>query len=118
MRRLLVIYDFATLPSEFPDIRGKFYFIFYQCTCIFDRFLRCVKDLFLLLLLLLLLIFLLLVSKVHPDNDHLRHLVVHVVQGGHTFHPHLTQTALEILSDYKKNIVLIRGLQEDVVYLS
>jgi hypothetical protein len=32
MRRSLVIYDFAPDPSEFPNIWGKFYFIFYQCT--------------------------------------------------------------------------------------
>jgi hypothetical protein len=31
MRRPLVIYDFTPDPSEFPYIRGKFYFIFYQC---------------------------------------------------------------------------------------
>ncbi len=31
MKRLLVIYDFAPDPSEFPYIWGKFYFIFYQC---------------------------------------------------------------------------------------
>ncbi len=31
--RSLVIYDFAPEPSEFPNIWGKFYFIFYQCTC-------------------------------------------------------------------------------------
>jgi hypothetical protein len=66
-------------------------------SCTFDRFLGGVKDLFLLRLLLLLLFRLL--SKVHPDDDHLRHLVVHVVQGGHTLHPHLTQTPLEILSE-------------------
>ena len=33
-RRPLFIYDFATVqltPSEFPDMWGKFYFIFYQC---------------------------------------------------------------------------------------
>jgi hypothetical protein len=27
----LVIYDFAPDPSEFPNIWGKFYFLFYQC---------------------------------------------------------------------------------------
>jgi hypothetical protein len=42
MRRPLVIYDFAPDPSEFPYIRGKFYFIFYQCRspppdCIFMK---------------------------------------------------------------------------------
>ncbi len=31
MRRSLVIYDFAPDPSEFPNIWGKFYFLFYQC---------------------------------------------------------------------------------------
>jgi hypothetical protein len=31
MRRLLLIYDFAPDPSEFPNIWGKFYFLFYQC---------------------------------------------------------------------------------------
>ncbi len=31
MRRSSVIYDFATDPSEFPKIWGKFYFLFYQC---------------------------------------------------------------------------------------
>ncbi len=34
MRRSLVIYDCAVCapdPSEFPNICGKFYFIFYQC---------------------------------------------------------------------------------------
>ncbi len=30
MRRPL--YDFASAPSEFPYIRGKFDFLFYQCT--------------------------------------------------------------------------------------
>ncbi len=39
MRRLLVTYDFAPDPSEFPYIGGKFYFIFYQCLgCIFSVF--------------------------------------------------------------------------------
>jgi hypothetical protein len=33
MRRSLVIYDFAPEPSEFPNIWGKFYFLFYQFTC-------------------------------------------------------------------------------------
>ncbi len=32
MRRPLVIYEFAPDPSEFPYIRGKFSFLFYQCT--------------------------------------------------------------------------------------
>jgi hypothetical protein len=32
MRRLLVIYDFAPDPYKFPNIRGKCYFLFYQCT--------------------------------------------------------------------------------------
>ncbi len=32
MRRSLVIYDFAPDPSEFPNMWGKFYFLFYQCT--------------------------------------------------------------------------------------
>ncbi len=32
MRRSLVIYDFAPDPSEFPNIWGKFSFLFYQCT--------------------------------------------------------------------------------------
>ncbi len=31
LRRSLVMYDFAPDPSEFPNIWGKFYFIFYQC---------------------------------------------------------------------------------------
>jgi hypothetical protein len=26
-----VLYDFVTAPIEFPFIRGKFYFLFYQC---------------------------------------------------------------------------------------
>ncbi len=29
--RALVIYDFAPDPSEFPNIGGKFSFLFYQC---------------------------------------------------------------------------------------
>ncbi len=32
MRRSLVIYDFAPDHSEFPNIWGKFSFLFYQCT--------------------------------------------------------------------------------------
>ncbi len=39
MRKSLVIYDFAPDPSEFPNIWGKFYFLFYLCihiTLIFD----------------------------------------------------------------------------------
>jgi hypothetical protein len=31
MRSSLVIYDLAPDPSEFPSIRGKFYFLCYQC---------------------------------------------------------------------------------------
>ncbi len=31
VRRPLVIYDFAPDPSEFPNICGKFSFLFYQC---------------------------------------------------------------------------------------
>ncbi len=31
MRRLLVISDFAPAPSEFPNIWGKFSFLFYEC---------------------------------------------------------------------------------------
>ncbi len=34
MRRSLVIYDFATVHSEFPYIWGKFSFLFYQCDCL------------------------------------------------------------------------------------
>ncbi len=34
MRRSLVIYDFAPDPSKFPNIRGKFNFLFYQCIII------------------------------------------------------------------------------------
>ncbi len=30
MRRSLIIYDFAPDPYEFPNIRGKFSFLFYQ----------------------------------------------------------------------------------------
>ncbi len=32
MRKLLVIYDFAPDPSEFPYIWRKFHFLFHQCT--------------------------------------------------------------------------------------
>jgi hypothetical protein len=34
MRRSLGIYDFAPDPSEFPYLRGKFSFLFYQCSFI------------------------------------------------------------------------------------
>jgi hypothetical protein len=32
MRRSLVIYDFAPDPSKFPNVWGKFYFLFHQCS--------------------------------------------------------------------------------------
>jgi hypothetical protein len=28
MKKSLVIYDFAPVPSEFPNTRGKFYYLF------------------------------------------------------------------------------------------
>ncbi len=31
MRRPSIVYDFATAPSEFPYLKGKFDFTFYQC---------------------------------------------------------------------------------------
>jgi hypothetical protein len=31
MRKYLTIYDLLLLPSEFPYIRGKFDYLFYQC---------------------------------------------------------------------------------------
>ncbi len=38
MMRPLVIYDFATIPSEFPHIWGEFDFLYYQCNTFYFFF--------------------------------------------------------------------------------
>jgi uncharacterized coiled-coil protein SlyX len=37
IRKLFLLYDFATVPSEFPYIRRKFLFLFYQCSKTFSH---------------------------------------------------------------------------------
>ncbi len=41
IRRTFLIYDFATVPSEFPHIRRKFRFLFYQCSKTFSHYDSC-----------------------------------------------------------------------------